>query len=1511
MKRLRPLFALLALCPFALPALALPGPTSASFAKGAPFSVAGYTGSETLSGFPVLVRIAENSPQGFSYDDLQSKSTGDDIAFVGMDGAGIPFEIDTWNPDGTSLVWVRLPTMTNGTQFVMCWGSASSGKIVCPDNPWSDYTGVWHMNETTAGVTTIHDSTANGLDGTSVASSDTKADGAVGRARFITSNTNNKSGKPYDSGVTVDMTDDPDKLAAVDAIVPEFTASFWVRPQNNAQWWYFITRKAADLNPGWGLQNGSDGNNASFKVFRAYGSTETDSQCMNLTGVNGLVKGTWTKIDAVWMADKAFKLYVNGILAKEGTLVNAAENGDQTKLGIGGSMAPPPLDQNLGDNHKNGRGVYGDMDEVRLAAGAATADWIAADYATQTSASFLTAGMAEPYGESDDPLAAVSVASFAYTNATVSAIVSALGTDATSANVTVQVSATADFAAPVWTTNYAVSAAPDSRSFDVTGLSTGTVYRVRAAVTNSVGAGIVSSVPTFTTLAPGAPAGAAAFLARGFSTMSATATATDFGIGAASATMRLEASADADFATVVAGTETNATAGAAADLSVPGLAPGTAYHLRVRLRNDWGLDTFLALPDAATPAVPLESTGIGYTWSPDGSTIDFTFGVSTVYDGATCTAELSYGGAPQGSRMFSLPGSLTWPGVAAASAARPVAVTVTAVVDGTTYTETWTATVSPGSHAYAVSTLAELSSIALRVGDTVSLPSLARADDYYLPLDVRVLSLEEDGRTLKAIEPGFSAVCAMEWDAAADAFVRNPAMGLAICVPEAAGRVFVAEAGGANMNWSESAKWRCVSDPSVTDIYPNGVGDVAMVPLAKDHTITLDTDVTVGAVYAGWDASAPAAGTVYFRATNRTLTFDTGAVDEDRVKVPGLFRVTGLSRADVNTDRPTFTFGANNGANRLSVALPNGLVVDGGKCPDYADKTLRENHNRLRFVNGSVGLSVPADATLRFDNFDHSGGWGDSQMWNCAALRCGTGFQILGEGTVVYDAAACGYFEGAFKDFSGTFLIRQRERYANVGVDSRGGGFWLRANPGYEAKNATFVIEGESDCSNAARNALGLATYGSTHGSGAWGPGDNSFGGKAMVMAGGVLVHRGNANGNWATAGIFNIPNHSDALVVSNGYSVIDAWNYQAVSASGPTNRMEFASLRHEGRGTLRVSTTDTANYSQAARTSSSHCIVHNAEGFAIGAGGADGSYKESVIPWIVSEQQWSSRIYFPYLGTRDGETNCLVLYKHPTTKSSLADATDPDENVFVYDKPIALTEDVTVNALYLNNIWKKGTALGAGRTLTVTSGGVILEGERCAIGQESDFTAGTAGTLRLPNEGYLYSTVQSAAEPNEVWAAIVAPKGLAISFPGYFRMGGDQTGIDEELAINGCDVTLGSETTGCTIDVPVRLESGAAKLRIGKAGSFCRQDLHLNDHAGSGPKFIPAAGTEEPVHKLFVNGVSVRRGYYGSSEAAESMAEVASTIHPAFVDDDHFVGTGWIKVLTDEVIQPTLMILR
>ena len=180
---------------FASPALAdLPRPTSATFAKGAKFTVEGYAADKpALTNFPVLVRIATNSLSRFHYSDMQHADATDkndiDIAFINMDGSGLPFEIDTWNTNGTSLIWVTLPTMTNRTEFIMCWGSSSSGKVVSSANPWSDYTGVWHMNDPGNGVTNVLDSTANHLDGTTVKSSKAVPAGKIGGARFITENT--------------------------------------------------------------------------------------------------------------------------------------------------------------------------------------------------------------------------------------------------------------------------------------------------------------------------------------------------------------------------------------------------------------------------------------------------------------------------------------------------------------------------------------------------------------------------------------------------------------------------------------------------------------------------------------------------------------------------------------------------------------------------------------------------------------------------------------------------------------------------------------------------------------------------------------------------------------------------------------------------------------------------------------------------------------------------------------------------------------------------------------------------------------------------------------------------------------------------------------------------------------------------------------------------------------------------------------------------------------------------
>ena len=133
-------------------AQALPSPTAASYAWGAQLTVTGYTNelgvarSTELTGFPVLVRISPETIDGFQYSQMLSSSTGDDLCFVDMSGNGLPFEIDTWDTAGTSLVWVAVSSMSQGAQFVMCWGGATSGKTVCSANPFAGYKGVWHMN---------------------------------------------------------------------------------------------------------------------------------------------------------------------------------------------------------------------------------------------------------------------------------------------------------------------------------------------------------------------------------------------------------------------------------------------------------------------------------------------------------------------------------------------------------------------------------------------------------------------------------------------------------------------------------------------------------------------------------------------------------------------------------------------------------------------------------------------------------------------------------------------------------------------------------------------------------------------------------------------------------------------------------------------------------------------------------------------------------------------------------------------------------------------------------------------------------------------------------------------------------------------------------------------------------------------------------------------------------------------------------------------------------------------
>ena len=119
-------------------------------------SVDGYTGTETLDGFVLLVRIAEDEPKGFHYRD--TAANGADIRF--SDGNNTknrqtyPCEIDSWDDFGTSYVWVRLPTMEASQKLTMHWGRVEGEKLPSndPTKVWQGYAGVWHFDELTGAV---------------------------------------------------------------------------------------------------------------------------------------------------------------------------------------------------------------------------------------------------------------------------------------------------------------------------------------------------------------------------------------------------------------------------------------------------------------------------------------------------------------------------------------------------------------------------------------------------------------------------------------------------------------------------------------------------------------------------------------------------------------------------------------------------------------------------------------------------------------------------------------------------------------------------------------------------------------------------------------------------------------------------------------------------------------------------------------------------------------------------------------------------------------------------------------------------------------------------------------------------------------------------------------------------------------------------------------------------------------------------------------------------------------
>ena len=378
--------------------------TMDKFAYTNKLMVAGYTGTETLQNFPVLVRLSETRIPGFLYANLTNEK-GADIAFFDDHGNHLASEIETnsWKV-GTakdSQIWVKLPQMKQQTKFYMCYNTSASGAWVTNENPWGDYVGVWHLDETGGSGKTIYDSTANGMNGTTYAGS-SNGSGAVGKARRIANDNS------HAWGIVVDATNGVQKTAA-DSLGTDFHASFWMlagAAEGNVKWGNIIGRRYGDQGYSWGFQFGGDNTaGTSVDYMRVHSDNDNSGNKYTSRPLGSWLKlndGVWKKVDLVWKYatnnDTPYiDIYTNGVYF-ESMKTSPKVRLQDANIGIGCSTQPNPANA----DGKKGRRFNGSMDEVRLRPGVShllldttnpelnKSDWIKADFDTVNNENFVT-----------------------------------------------------------------------------------------------------------------------------------------------------------------------------------------------------------------------------------------------------------------------------------------------------------------------------------------------------------------------------------------------------------------------------------------------------------------------------------------------------------------------------------------------------------------------------------------------------------------------------------------------------------------------------------------------------------------------------------------------------------------------------------------------------------------------------------------------------------------------------------------------------------------------------------------------------------------------------------------------------------------------------------------------------------------------------------------------------------------------------------------------------------------
>ena len=329
-----------------------------AFTASLKITACGYTRNETLTNFPLLVELSTNI-SGFSYDRFLSPSGGD-LRFMNSNQTQVVnFEIEEWNTNGASLIWVQLPLLSDSnTCFYALWGNPGEPNppIYSLDgSTWSNgYLGVWHLAETNG---PHFDSSPFGNDSASV-NGEVNQDG-VGHIG---------GGDAFD-GVN-DWVQIPDS-ASLGNSLQELTLEAWVYDSQTVERPRGIISKRA----------GAGNQEAYYFFVWTGGRIEFNIGTERSAGNTPLPKNEWHHVgvtfDGTQPSDRK-RFYMDGLL---------------DAVGQSGATSVPdtPVPVQLGILNANyGSSWEGMLDEVRISSVARSSNWLWAAHLNMASnASFL------------------------------------------------------------------------------------------------------------------------------------------------------------------------------------------------------------------------------------------------------------------------------------------------------------------------------------------------------------------------------------------------------------------------------------------------------------------------------------------------------------------------------------------------------------------------------------------------------------------------------------------------------------------------------------------------------------------------------------------------------------------------------------------------------------------------------------------------------------------------------------------------------------------------------------------------------------------------------------------------------------------------------------------------------------------------------------------------------------------------------------------------------------------